>query len=105
MVSPAVHTLVEKCPFIHKIHHFSPSYSRAQKNQLVSELAQEKYETALILHIDNSVTSVVKAAGIPSRIGPASKLQSLLHLTDRLRQNRSESKILKPSTTSIFFSS
>lgn len=58
--------------------------------QLVAEVQNRQFDTALILFSDWRMGQLCLLAGIPQRIGPATKPAQLLY-TRRIRQRRSES--------------
>lgn len=56
---------------------------------LVSEIKARRFDVAIILYLNFSVALCLTLAGIPRRIGPATKAAQFL-LTDRIKQNRSK---------------
>ncbi len=58
--------------------------------QLVAEVQNRYFDTALILFSDWRISQVCLLAGIPQRIGPATKLAQLLY-TRQVKQRRSKS--------------
>lgn len=57
--------------------------------RLLPEIIKRKFDAAVILFSNFSVTALTAAAGIPARVGPATKIAQAL-LTHRVRQRRSK---------------
>ena len=57
--------------------------------RLVPEIIKRKFDVAVILFSNFSVTALTAVAGIPVRVGPATKIAQAL-LTHRVRQRRSK---------------
>jgi heptosyltransferase-2 len=61
----------------------------AEFKRLLPEIIKRKFDAAVILFSNFSVTALTAAAGIPARVGPATKIAQAL-LTHRVRQRRSK---------------
>ena len=74
---------------------FQSDSSRIPKKavwELASQIRAEKFDVAIALYLNFSTAATLYLAGIPRRIGPATKLAQVL-LTDRVAQRRAKSDI------------
>ena len=87
LVRPAACEVVRENPFIDEVL-LDDKPGRSGIRDLAGKMAARKFDTALILFPSARVSSAAFLAGIPRRIGPASRWP-MVFLTHRVRQKRS----------------
>ncbi|MBF0169691.1 MAG: glycosyltransferase family 9 protein [Nitrospinae bacterium] len=68
----------------------SPHVPKQWYASLKEAIASQKFDAAILLFSNYSVARLIKAAGIPVRIGPASKVAVWFTLTHAIRQRRAK---------------
>ena len=84
--------LLEGRPDVDDVISFDSDTSRIPLNEfkrLLPEIRKRKFDAAVILFSNFSVAALTALAGIPVRVGPATKIAQAL-LTHRMRQRRSK---------------
>ncbi len=89
LIRPYTAPLVQNNPFIDKVFlDEGPKKGMRYFFRLASSLRKKKFDIALVLFSSPRVATLLKLAGIPYCVGPASKIEQFLY-NKRVRQKRS----------------
>jgi len=92
MVAPMAKPLVESHPDIAGVWTWSGSESAAERQDLITELSDTRFDAVVFLQYRRELASLCRRAGIPLRFGPRSKPSSWLLLNRGRWQGRSRGR-------------